>query len=316
MQLNLDIDKWNTIAGNIGSICSDNWNQNYDGIEIIERIGSDSSQGEVYKLKINDFVFAGKILPIISDKSFEDNQNEISIAKQLSQEVKNNNTIYFPIVYDSTFCEKTTFNSKSLFYEDSYKYALYNWLCKKENMNSACKKRMINKYKNMNVKEIKNLHPDFNDINISSHVLMSELCFSDLRQFSIKYNKNESFWISIISHIFEAIKYLNENMNIIHDDLHTGNILLRLSKNETDDCYTYYPLIHDFGKSRKNDCWSMYDRITDVGKFLYDLKINPNIPDKIKIKCDKLFVFIDEIKNDLVSRPIMQEIIHKFLFVF
>ena len=65
------------------------------------------------------------------------------IAKELSDEVRNNRTIYFPIVYDSTFCEHTVFSKKSLFYNDSYKYALYDWLCKKENMTLPCKKRMI-----------------------------------------------------------------------------------------------------------------------------------------------------------------------------
>lgn len=327
MQLDLEISKWNKIAGNIGSICSDNWSYNNKSkIEIIERIGSESSQGEVYRLKIKDFEFAGKILPIISDKSKEDNDNEISIAKQLSEEVKQKRTIYFPIVYDSGFCEKTVFNKNSLFYEDSYKYSLINYLCQKENMNSACKKRITHQFKNLTVEEIKRLYPEFHDINIQSQVLFSEICFSDLRQFILmaprffgneeifKTKKDESFWVSMIAHTLEAIRYLNEEMNILHNDLHTGNVLLR-SLRDNNTCLNYQPLIHDFGKSRRLNCWTMYDRITDPGKFLYDLMImDSNIPDRIKIKCNKVLEYIDKIKNELDSRPIMKEIIDKFLF--
>lgn len=314
MRLNLDVEKWNRIAGNITSICSDTWDRNYDGIKIVERIGSESSQGEVYKLKVQTFEFAGKILPITSDNSIEENENEIDIAVELSNEVRNNKTIYFPIVYASTLCEHTIFNKTSLFYNDSYKYAVINNLCNKENMTSACKKRLMCKYKNLDISDIKALHPEFDNINIPSHLLISELCFSDLRQFIINNKNDEIFWISIIAHIFEAIKYLNETMNIIHNDLHTGNILLRIVK--TEDSMIYQPVIHDFGKSRricKNEDWSMYDRITDVGKFLYDLKINSNIPNIIKMKCKKVLIFIDQIKNDLNSRPIIDEIINIFL---
>lgn len=340
--MDLNVANWNKISGNISSICSDSWSfsdklsedtqdkppkkWNLEKIQIVERIGTESSQGEVYRLRIGDFEFAGKILPIISDNSIEDNENEIAIAKELSKEVTDGRTIYFPIVYASALCDNTIFSKNSLFYEDSYRYnyrsSLYNVLCQRENMNSACKKRMIHKYKSLSLEELKKIHPE--NIHISSHVLMSEICFSDLREYASEYTreyslqieKDESFWVSIIAHVMKGIKYLNEKMNIIHNDLHTGNILIKIVDNN--DCLTnhltYQPLIHDFGKSRRIQCWTMYDRVTDIGKFIHDLKLNPNISNTIKAKCEKIFRFIDSIKTDLTSRPIIDEIIQMFLF--
>lgn len=285
MELDISTEKWNKIAGNLESVCSDNWNREKEGaIKIIERIGSESTQAEVYKLQIGDMVVAGKILPIISEHSFSDNIREIEIAKQVSKEVVSKKTIYFPIVYSSSYCNKTIYNKKSLFYEDSFKYALYEWICKGV-FNTACQKRIKYANKNLNIQELITKYPDFPG-NIESHVLISELCFSDLRQYiSSDYSKNadDNFWLKVIFHVLKGIEYLNENMNILHNDLHTGNILLKIADVESERIFI--PLIHDFGKSRKIESWNRDEKLFDVQKFLYDMSINEGLPFTIRQKC-------------------------------
>jgi hypothetical protein len=310
--LNIDINNWNKISGYISKIdfCSDKWNNFFDDkIQIIERIGSDSGYGEVYKLKITDNFFAGKIMPILSEKSIEDNQNEIRIAKIVSKEVEEKRSIYFPLVYGSIKCQNTYFNPKSKFYEEGIRYSLYFWLCENvyKECSSAQKKRIINEHKNQSLNDILNKYENFPK-NIFSYVMLSELCFGDLKQFLYYYSKylSEKSWIKLLYHIFSAIKYLNEKCGILHNDLHTSNILVKL-KEKNEKKYYLIPLIHDFGKSelkKSYDLWSLEEKLIDIEKFLYDLSlqfIHCNVPPLIQKKCNDIMSMIYKIKNSRIE---------------
>ena len=78
--------------------------------DIIERIGSDSQNAEVYRTSS----IALKVLPISKNNSYDKNQKEIDIASQASQAVLEKRTVHFPIVYGSAICEETQF------YNDDY----------------------------------------------------------------------------------------------------------------------------------------------------------------------------------------------------
>lgn len=79
-------------------------------LDVIERIGSGSQNGEVYRTS----ELALKVLPISKKNSYDKNQKEIEIAELASQAVLEKRTIHFPIVYGSAICEKTRF------YNDDY----------------------------------------------------------------------------------------------------------------------------------------------------------------------------------------------------
>ncbi len=298
MELDISTDVWNKVAGNF---CSDKWKDELDDwndITIIERIGSESSEGEVYRIQIEGREYAGKIMPISSVLAIEKNENEIAIAKELS------GLTYFPIVYAGGFCSNTKYNEKSLFFEDSYKYFLFEKVC--EDKTKACKTRMKHQYKNISVQELKTMF--YIPINISSHILISEIAFSDLRQICRYYTVNEKIWRFIILNVLKGIKCLNEEKNILHGDLHCGNVLIKVSeKNQVE-----IPLIHDFGKSRKCLFDNMSDRVTDAEKFLYDLTLHVDVPKSIKTEIEEILKYISSIFYSKSSYPIMDEIISLF----
>lgn len=151
-ELDVSTDIWKESAGNF---CSDKWSDNgntdWNKITVIQRIGTESSEGEVYRIELQGKEYAGKIMPIISDRSYEKNENEISIAKELSD------YSYFPKVFTAGLYTKTRYNEKSKFFEDSYKYFLFEKVC--EYMNHASKIRTKRKYKNTTVKELKPFTP-------------------------------------------------------------------------------------------------------------------------------------------------------------
>ena len=285
MELDISTDVWNKVAGNF----SQNLIFKDGNINVIERIGSESSEGEVYRIQIEGQECAAKIMPINSAYSIEKNENEISISKELS------GLTHFPIVYTSTFCSNIKYNKKSLFLEDSYKYFLF----KRENMS----KRILYLYRNMNLEELQNIFPK--PLQIGAHILISEIVYSDLRQFQ---SRDEKIWRFIILDVLKGIKYLNEEKNILHGDLHCGNVLIKVEdKNEIQT-----PLISDFGKSKRCLFENMQDRVTDAEKFLYDLTLHFDVPKNIKLELEEILKYISSLYYSKTSYPIMNEIISRF----
>jgi len=96
-----------------------------------------------------------------------------------------------------------------------------------------------------------------------------ELLWSDLNTF-IKENLYQDHLPKILSQVFGRIKIL-VNDNIVHDDLHLGNVLLTKEKVGKDVVFT--PVIHYLGKTAHVIYQS--DSIRDISRFLYELSMSP-----------------------------------------
>lgn len=154
---------------------------NYFTVET--RIGSPSVNAEVYLLRTpNGSRLAGKILPITSDKSTENNRNEIKISTIASDLVKQGKTIHFPLVYGSEHCISTIYNKNSPHFESSYVY----WLKTQVSKTLGKREAIIfdKKSHNMTREEMKEYVrekiPDTLPIDLPSDVLLSEVASTDL----------------------------------------------------------------------------------------------------------------------------------------
>jgi hypothetical protein len=141
---------------------------------------------------------------------------------------------------------------------------------------------------------------------LEGNILISEMANADV----VNYSKeiiikgqilpNEK-WISIIEGVLFGIRDMQKK-NIIHKDLHPGNVLV-LIKNEGE---VIIPLIHDFGSSEILESWSGEDtRSFDIFTFLskliiYELDIEkPGTSEPAKITDSMTPEFLDFIKRFL-----------------
>jgi serine/threonine protein kinase len=256
-----------------------------------ERIGSESTMGEVYKIKVKNINAAVKILPVINDSSIKNNQKEIDIAKELSNLVLNNQSIHFPIVYFDLHCDSTYFyeHQKSKFATKSLNYQLYKKL-----INSLLDESVIDNIESLYktntsisqiLKDIK-VYDMIDDTKISSDLLFSELAYCDLFHFiktliyEYDINIRNQIIKEIIYQVLEGIKDM-QNRGIVHNDLHLGNILLLYKPyisdiKEIEDIEDkiivkdLIILIHDFGKSSKNIKLSNIQKRIDVQTFMIE----------------------------------------------
>jgi len=286
-------------------------------IDIKQRIGMESTMGEVFKIsfsKDNDLLqIAAKILPIINDSSFKNNEKEIRFAVEASELVLKNKSVYFPIVYDFKQCSETHFYEENIsstsnkiksynlrfgvntFMLKSLRYQQMRVLLNL-NVESDIKEKILKLKKNLldpnTIVEKLNLNVKLPD-KIQSHILFSELACFDLNYYiDFLFQKNElNFKILhyLLLHIFLAIKDMIVELNLLHNDLHLGNILLI---NDTSSEIGYLPLIHDFGKSRKlkyNELGELehFDKEHDIFFFL----------GKLEDKINDLYIDIEDVKN-------------------
>jgi len=234
-------------------------------MNIEQRIGMESTMGEVYKVSLDNkdekIFLAGKILPITNDNSFINNEKEIRFAIEASELVLNKNSLYFTIVYDFSFCNETYFYTNNdnkfkplylRFYEKSLRYQQFQKLLNL-NVNDNIKNKILKFKKSLIdpdiIVEKLSLKVQLSN-KIQSHILFSELACFDLNYYLDFLNLNNSLILEtlyhLLKHIFLAIGDMSIKLNLLHNDLHLGNILLI-----NDEDYRYIPLIHDFGKSRK-----------------------------------------------------------------
>ena len=160
-------------------------------LNIIERIGSESQNAEVFRTGVINIEFALKILPISKNNSYDKNQEEIEIAEIASQAVLEKRTKHFPIVYGSSICQKTHFYKEDL----------------------------TNKSKAFQGGETK------------SHILFSELASCDLKQYLKKVNPSKAEKEYIYNQCMKAISDMHTILKVCHNDLHFGNFLLLPDKN-------------------------------------------------------------------------------------
>ena len=284
----------------------DSTQQSCPFFRIEKQIGSDSVAGIVYLAKINRINTALKIMPIIDNKSDENNKNEIKIANLVSNLVVQNKSINFPIVYNSYYCNDITYPINSKFLPNSFKYAidkeLFSLFKKKiadQNLKVPPVKQRLFKnnnerrdifYQKDNNKSIEKYIndtvlwfntnykeyelPDDNEITmemikptLEGNILISELAQMDLKQF-IEENLesgtviSDIVWFNIFEQVLNGINDM-QKINIIHKDLHLGNVLL-LTKNLDE----FTCLIHDFGMSEINDNMNKDNRSFDILKFI------------------------------------------------
>ena len=340
-------------------------NFNSCSINVNHRLGSESTKGEVYKtsLKIEDesIEMATKILPILSDKSIEDNENEIRLALEASELILKGESIYFPIVYNFAICEETNFyNNKDYklsFYERSLRYQQFHRISssvlqvfedleiidsnfeslkklKDETLNKILEfkrslkspeftleyiiKKLENYDINTNIqKGINSLTETNLNIKISSHLLFSEIASYDLNYYLNNFKLSYDDLYDILYKIFNAINDLHTKLNILHNDLHLGNILILEIVNINEDDFSKsqlieIPLIHDFGNSRKVNFEKIHkqDRIKDIlyfmGQFrdrLKDLNYIDEMIEDLDIKKNTIRFnrFLDEIDDILLE---------------
>jgi hypothetical protein len=104
---------------------------------------------------------------------------------------------------------------------------------------------------------------------LKGSILISEIANADIVNYSKDFIierrilPNEK-WISIIEGVLLGIRDM-QKQNIIHKDLHPGNVLVLIKNKEND----IIPLIHDFGNSEIIQTWSIEDtRSFDIITFL------------------------------------------------
>lgn len=277
-----------------------------------ERIGSESTMGEVYKIKFEDYNVAVKILPIINDSSIKNNKKEIKIAKELSNLVLNNQSTHFPIVYFDLYCDSTYFyeHKKSKFATKSLNYQLYKKLISNIENDDSLIDDITLFYKNgMSMLTILNdagiEQKSIDEISkIESNLMFSELAYCDLFHFvtTLIYEyedidvRNE-IMKQIIQQVLCGIRDMQNN-GIVHNDLHLGNILLLYKpyisdiENKIGNITDLVVLIHDFGKSIKSDKLSNIQKRIDIQTF--KIEFNKNYKsDFVKTSFDTITEMLD-----------------------
>ena len=159
---------------------------------VSNRIGSESQNGEVFLGHIDDREFAIKILPIINENSYFQNDNEIYISELASELVLENRSIHFPILYGFDICDNT------IFYNDKF-------TLKSERFQEGKSK---------------------------SHVLVMELGCCDLRQYLNNNDISDIELSYIKNQCRKAIYDMHSLLKVCHNDLHLGNFLLLPYNNE------------------------------------------------------------------------------------
>jgi serine/threonine protein kinase len=213
------LEGWDCLCGKITSAC---W------IQMGNRMGSPSNAGVVYEVVFPKQTFSAvaKVMP-----SSAGTEREIKIALYLSSLVEQKKTTYFPLVYSVL---------------DNYKVLM----SPRDNPISAytTSKSKFKSSTGSNEKENK-LPQREGKLSCKNNVIMiSEREWGDLKQYA-KFLKNSSLskeeqikiWLKILLQIEDAVCFL-QSLGILHNDLHTGNILI--------DPVTHHIKLHDFGESR------------------------------------------------------------------
>jgi len=332
MNIDIEFNKLFSEKNKLCSLVSSTESTSLTGITIIKRIGSDSSDGEVYLIKSNVLDIPGeikelyavlKVIPIMNNRSENIFNNEMTINRICSGMVRDGESSYFPLMYVAYKCDNIIFPQDNYLYLSSFKYIFL------KNVNDNCieilkkhgkgvelekesrvikhaLRRIISSINNL--QEIKHLvileYKKFLtkygiedsipiDVKIKGHIIISELASMDLRQY-VFLNRNSKEiisnikWLKIFDNVLHGIKDLQKH-NILHNDLHMGNVLM-LNKNlqNSDEIDTTW-LIHDFGKSIILSEWTVPYRRQDVLKFIEEFE-------STKCKTSEMAEFVNRLK--------------------
>lgn len=230
------------------------------------RIGSESSEGEVYRVKYTiprgiltgyDLLGAFKIMPILTSESGVKNQNEIDLAVKASDLVKEGKSAYFPLVYTSGHCPDVTFYPGEVGRGSKFTQPSWNYACMSKIYDAyPSKTRRIQALERQGT-SIPDILSQLGDdhlcdkLTIPADFLFSELANEDLYSWGHKRHTIAT-WKQVLSSVITGMYHLHSYLGYCHNDLHLGNILitndLRTQRGSYAE-YTEVPLIHDFGKS-------------------------------------------------------------------
>jgi serine/threonine protein kinase len=236
-----------------------------------KRIGSESTMAQVFEVEINNYPVAVKVLPITSKESYSQIENEVNLARLASQFVLEDKSIYFPIVYGGILCPETYFYNGA-YYEKSRRFQEYEYLLSLTNDEKKISQILSYKKKFVDASVVAKKVFLAKDLLFTGKV-KAYLLFSELASYDLKYYlQHNTLTIELIKDIFKAIYDLHTKLNIVHNDLHLGNILIKGNQGNL------VPLIHDFGKSYISDFESEYDRKDDLLHILNKLiELNNNL---------------------------------------
>ncbi len=278
----------------------------FEKIKILGRIGSESADGEVYRIIFKETNFALKIMPRIDNDSELKNLNEIQTAISASKYKE-----FFPMTFAFGYCPDSSYynNKISGFIPKAIEY---NLISKCREQIDKKKKRFDADYKNgMKISDLKNKYglQVENVKNIQCDFLISELANGDLGTWMLKIHSNEE-WKKILLDIITGTYYLTAILGKVHPDLHPGNVLIIKGKE-------IKALIHDFGRcydvtdeSCKSTLLSFCSEFISCSNSRDDLII----PREILIIIQSIYVTIKKLDINIDNiKEVYENVISKFL---
>lgn len=234
--------------------------------EALLRIGSESMDAMVFKVDNEGCDMAVKVLFDISEKSKKDSDNELKIAKYLS-EIDNSGDCFLH-VYGSGYCADIDIPYTNVLIEKSKRYNLDRYLKEKYKIEG---KRFAIKNRGLSYKEyldrVTEQFGNVEDPNVSGHLLYTQMLWGDLIQLIENEDIDKVLVLldEVIPNVFSCIQKLHD-LSISHNDLHLGNVLLKVFEDEYRE-KKWTTVIHDFGKSEFVDVFDEEIALRDFHKF-------------------------------------------------
>lgn len=223
---------------------------------------------EVYRASLDGENVAIKAMPITKDHV---NDSEIEIAKYLSD----SKSKYFPQVYLSTRCSNIVFQRPE-FTTTSSLYKLRKAVVAVNNQDTHRRfMALTNSSESHDAVLFQAQSMGLHVPSQVSHTGMADILVSALAQCDLKQwrHKTHTFeeWMNVLRLVYMGIDDM-QRKNVLHNDLHEGNILLK-----GDEVW-----IHDFGKSEIRKQWTRLDRVMDVETFHESIRQMDSVHRKIR----------------------------------
>ena len=270
------------------------------------KIGADSIAAQIFKLGFRDYpdVFVAlKVMPHISHRTHSMNEQEIEVSVAASNLVKEGKSSFFPLVYGRGSCPDIALTPPEFGERDPnpgknpQSVVLYdrvnNWKVVRNLIDRYTRPEDFNAYAELFLladpfsvaahlrrnyvprgsilKEIL-ADPVLADLTsrAQGEFLVLELAWGEMG----KYLEEDPANLKHLSHmliatVLQGIIDMQTHLNLVHGDLHLGNVLIQLialSDDETD--VEPWPLINDFGVAEQIDWGSPASQLKDVQKFM------------------------------------------------
>ncbi len=231
------------------------------------RIGSPSSEAEVYLVQYGSALAALKLLPILTDADVQKNEREIEYALRASNLVlQRGASTHFPLVYAHGHCDSVAFFRNGSIASGAVQYACMDAL---RQANPAQERQITRLFRARQSPEqiAARLQLDASvciDAPVHAQFLLSELANEDLLHWSTR-RQSVLHWRCLVQQVLDAVRVLHRDEQISHSDLHLGNVLL-LADYAPDSVTA---LLHDFGRAEPLDEHNWRD---DLLRFFYALE--------------------------------------------